>query len=463
MKTKSEALAYLKSMEGKRFNPDNAYGFQCVDTANQWWLYLFGHTLKGVGAADIPDPKWNNFDGEATVYQNTPSFLALPGDLVIFNRNYGNGYGHVGIVLYADLNSITILEQNWLGGAYWNPPEATTKRTHGYDFPMTFIRPIFKKETVVNKVTSKVAPVKKNVATKGKKILLVAGHGYSDPGAVGNGTNERDFIRKEIVPRVKKQLESVGNAVLLYGGSTMNQDLYQDTAYGQQVGNYRDYGMYWVKNNVKPDIIVEFHLDAAGPSASGGHVIVSDKFPADTIDKALHEALKQTVGTIRGVTPRNDLLNANVTGQLNLNYRLIELGFITSDKDMNYIRKNVDLFTKRIAEAINGRQINAPASKPKAVQTTWNWSGRFYPGTTIKVRKSPGLKGVVVESGSWLYGRDDWVDFDQLIKRDGYWWGRFKYPTNPGAGYFYCALTKMTDKQERIKNEKNMLGKIVWK
>ena len=54
MKTKSEALAYLKSMEGKRFNPDNAYGFQCVDTANQWWLYLFGHTLKGVGAADIP-------------------------------------------------------------------------------------------------------------------------------------------------------------------------------------------------------------------------------------------------------------------------------------------------------------------------------------------------------------------------------------------------------------------------
>ena len=26
--------------------------------------------------------------------------------------------------------------------------------------------------------------------------MIVAGHGYSDPGAVGNGTNERDFIRK---------------------------------------------------------------------------------------------------------------------------------------------------------------------------------------------------------------------------------------------------------------------------
>ena len=31
---------------------------------------------------------------------------------------------------------------------------------------------------------------------------------------------------------------------------------------------------------------------------------------------------------------------------------------------MNYITKNLDSFTKRIAEAINGRQIEAKASKP---------------------------------------------------------------------------------------------------
>ncbi|MEJ7548055.1 N-acetylmuramoyl-L-alanine amidase, partial [Staphylococcus hominis] len=86
---------------------------------------------------------------------------------------------------------------------------------------------------------------------KGKKILLVAGHGkgaYSnDPGAVANGYNERDFNRKEIIPRIKNYLESVGNTVVLYGGKSMNQDLYQDTLYGQRVGNYSDYGLYWVK------------------------------------------------------------------------------------------------------------------------------------------------------------------------------------------------------------------------
>lgn len=468
IRTYKQASKYLKYMEGKAWNPDRAYGFQCFDTANQYWMYLFGHMLKGIGAADIPT--WNNFKGEAKVYENTLDFLAKRGDLVIFNRNYGGGYGHVGIVIKATLDYIVIIEQNWLGGAYWTPPEVTTRRTHGYDFPMFFIRPYFAKETKKNAAKSKLTPKKKPKMNKGKKILLVAGHGkgaYSnDPGAVANGYNERDFNRKEVIPRVKKYLESVGNTVVLYGGKKMNQDLYQDTLYGQRVGNYKDYGLYWVKNNVKPDAIIEFHLDAAGPQASGGHVIVSDRFPADDIDKALSSTLDKTVGKIRGVTPRNDLLNANVTGSLNLNYRLIELGFITSKKDMNYITENIDDFTKRIAEAINGRQINAPKSKPSSKKITWNWGGTFYPNAPkegIRVRRSPGLNGAIVESGSWLYRKTDWVKFDRVIKKDGYWWIRFKYQA-PGSSnkHFYCAVCKITDKQQKIKNEKYW-GTIEWK
>ena len=54
VRTYKQAISYLKSLEGKAVNPDGAYGYQCFDVANQYWLYLFGHTLKGVGAADIP-------------------------------------------------------------------------------------------------------------------------------------------------------------------------------------------------------------------------------------------------------------------------------------------------------------------------------------------------------------------------------------------------------------------------
>lgn len=459
-RTYKDAIKYLKSMEGNAYNPDRSYGFQCFDLANQWWLYLFNHTLKGVGAADIPT--WNNFKGEATVYENTLSFQAQPGDLVIFNRNYGQGYGHVAIVLSATLNSITVLEQNWVGGAYWTPPEVTTRRTHGYDFPMWFIRPFYAKETTKNKIKSKAKPVKKAKAKKGKKILLVAGHGkgaYSnDPGAVANGYNERDFNRKNIIPKVKKYLEKSGHNVVLYGGKSMNQDLYQDTLYGQRVGNYSDYGLYWVKKNVKPDVIVEFHLDAASPQASGGHVIINNQYPADNIDKAISSALDKTVGKIRGVTARNDLLNANVAGKLNLNYRLVELGFITSKKDVNYINDHLDSFTKRIAEAIHGRQIDAKQSKPK--NTTWNWKGHIHFTTLMKVRKKPGLTGTVLNSKQW-FKAGDYTDFDQIIKKDGYWWCRFKFD-NKGE-CFYVALCRIHDKKQRIKSEtKELYGKISW-
>ena len=95
--TEKEAIDYIYNLEGKGWDFDGVYGWQCVDLANMYWYKLFGHGLKGEGAADIPNV--NDFKGEATVYQNTPEFKAKPGDVVIFNRNYGGGYGHVAIVL----------------------------------------------------------------------------------------------------------------------------------------------------------------------------------------------------------------------------------------------------------------------------------------------------------------------------------------------------------------------------
>lgn len=92
---------------------------------------------------------------------------------------------------------------------------------------------------------------------------------------------------------------------------------------------------------------------------------------------------------------------------------------------------------------------------------TWNWAGRFTANTTIKVRRAPSLSGEIVDTGSWIYA-NEWVDFVSVTKKDGYWWIKFKYPTNPGAGYFYLAVCKITDKQERIKYEKYW-GSISWK
>lgn len=455
-RTQEQALKYAKSLEGKGLDFDSYAGFQCFDLTNYYWFYLFGHGLKGNGAKDIPT--WNDFTGEATVIKNVASTLAQPGDVFVYGSHWGGGYGHTGIVLSATLNSITVLEQNYLGGGYdkW---EVTTKRTHEYSNPMWFIRPHYKAKATVKstaKAVAKTATSKKEKVTK-KKIMLVAGHGYNDPGATGYGTNERDFIRKNIVPNVAKYLRDAGHEVAIYGGSKQNQDMYQDTVYGQKMGNTKDYGLYWVKSQ-KYNVVVEFHLDSAGASATGGHVI-KNAYSADSIDKGLQQALEDTVGTIRGITTRKDLLHCNLAYDLNLNYRLIELGFITNKHDMDYISKNLSSFTKKLASAINGKAIGgAPASKPKP-QTKWNWKGTFKPNTAIKVRTSPSLKGRVVSNDVLKFTKVKVIKFNFIVKAQGYWWMSY---TSRGKTY-YSAMCKITDKKERIKHEKAFYGKLKWK
>lgn len=164
-RTQEQAIKYALSMVGYGRDFEGSWGWQCFDTVNFYWYYLYGHGLSGAYAKDIPFK--NNFKGEATVYKNTPSFLAKKGDVFVMGANRGNGAGHTGIVVSATLNSITVVEQNWLGGGA-TFSEVTTKRTHPYDTEMWFIRPNFAKpkkkekaKKVVKKVVKKATPKKK--------------------------------------------------------------------------------------------------------------------------------------------------------------------------------------------------------------------------------------------------------------------------------------------------------------
>ncbi len=173
--TKKEAVKYLYSLEGKGWDYDLAFGWQCFDLANKYWHQLFGHGLKGQGAADIPNV--NDFKGEATVYNNTPSFKAEEGDVVVFNRNYGGGYGHVAIVTKGNYDGkymkFQSLDQNWFGGGSAKT-EVAQRIVHNYDFPMWFIRPHYKSESakkVSAQSATKTAAKKKPAAKKKMRKL----------------------------------------------------------------------------------------------------------------------------------------------------------------------------------------------------------------------------------------------------------------------------------------------------
>lgn len=183
--------------------------------------------------------------------------------------------------------------------------------------------------------------------------LIVYGHGAGDPGAVGNGETERDFNRKKLHPYIKKWADKSKHNFEFYD-ITGNKDLFRDTANG--------WGMYSIGRN-KYASITEIHEDAASSSATGGHNIVSSSLKADNNDFNLASVIKKYVGwwgsvqNTRGISYRNNLLNLNVAAQRGINYRLMELGFITNATDMNNIKRNLDGYAKGIIEGITGEKL----------------------------------------------------------------------------------------------------------
>jgi len=139
-----------------------------------------------------------------------------------------------------------------------------------------------------------------------------------------------------------------------------------------------------------------------------------------------------------------------------------------------------DYFISRIKHYMNGstatsnkkkitKKTNKPvAKKPaKKKKIAWDWAGTFTANTTIAVRKLkkgqtiPSLTSTLVGKDSYIY-KGQWVNWDRLYYIQGYWWVRFKYPTNPSAGYFYMTVGKkesgITFGQANSKNK--LWGKV---
>src|SRR5699024_11972864 len=100
-----------------------------------------------------------------------------------------------------------ILEQNFDGLA--NSPAKL--RWDNYSGLTHFIVPPTKTSTSSSNGSAKPKTntnKKSTPKTKKRKKMIVAGHGYNDLGAVVNGTNERDFIRNNIIIKIKSNLNN---------------------------------------------------------------------------------------------------------------------------------------------------------------------------------------------------------------------------------------------------------------
>ncbi|MGM0258204.1 N-acetylmuramoyl-L-alanine amidase [Enterococcus sp. AZ102] len=186
------------------------------------------------------------------------------------------------------------------------------------------------------------------------KHLIVCGHGAGDPGAGGNGYQEDTFNRNIMRPLIQKWASQLKNNQIEF--YDINRNMYVDTQNGGGAYNTKGYAS-----------VTELHLDAAGSSATGGHVIICAGLTPDAADLAIGALINKYVGLWgsskpTGVFGRDNLLNLNVCAQIGVSYRLVEWGFISNATDVNNLLANKDAIAKGLVEAITGESLSGSAT-----------------------------------------------------------------------------------------------------
>lgn len=442
--TEKEAIDYIYSLEGKGWDFDGVYGWQCFDLANMYWYKLFGHGLKGEGAADIPNV--NDFKGEATVYQNTPEFKAKPGDVVIFNRNYGGGYGHVAIVLDGNhdgsYNSFVSLDQNWYGGGLAKT-EIAQRIVHNYDFPMWFIRPKYKTKTQSRSTQSptlekkKVTVKKKRKARKLKYIQdYVTGYnlpkrGHNPKGIVihndaGSIEATAEGYRNGLVNAPLSRLEA-GIAHSYISGNTVWQAL-DESQIGwhtaNQSGNKSYYGVEVCQSIGADDKTFLQNEQAAFQECA--RLLKKWGLPANRNTIRLHCEFVSTSCPHR-------------SSELHTGFDSVTQGLLPKNKQL----KLKDYFIKQIRSYMNGdipvatvvKRTSASSNTKSTVAGAWkrNSYGSWY--MSEKARFTNGNQSIAVRTvgpfRSCPYAYDfqpgGYCDYDEVILQDEHVWIRYDW------------------------------------
>lgn len=170
------------------------------------------------------------------------------------------------------------------------------------------------------------------------RILLDAGHGGHDPGAVSAGFEEED-ITLDVVLTLGERLSRKWQVRYI-----RQDDTYMSP--GRRLQLIREY---------QPDCFVSIHCNASDKtSAHGIEVLWKDEYDkrlAETIQKSLLHYLGLRDRGIKRVGSPEYPRNLSVLQDLKTPAVLVEIGFITNDHDREVIQK-IELVAEAIEEGI---------------------------------------------------------------------------------------------------------------
>lgn len=172
-------------------------------------------------------------------------------------------------------------------------------------------------------------------------VCIDPGHGGTDVGAVNENRYEKNDNLK-IAQLVEKYLQNQGITTIMTRNSDIEVSLRERCK---------------IANRKKADFFVSIHRNS-GKQGNGIEIWINSKKAQKDFDLAT-SILKQIQGTeiqsdrgIKTGTAKGERTNYYVLNNTKMPSCLIELGFITEEKDNELFDKNIEEYAKAIAEGI---------------------------------------------------------------------------------------------------------------
>ncbi|WP_037289154.1 N-acetylmuramoyl-L-alanine amidase [Saccharibacillus sacchari] len=190
-----------------------------------------------------------------------------------------------------------------------------------------------KEGTSVFVALDKVTAPNTNVGGNGKKVIVIdAGHGNHDPGAVGNGIREKD-INLGIALKVEAILKKNANVDIVM---TRSDDTFLELKERVRVAK-----------NVNADVFISIHNNS-GSSAATGTETYYQRESSKSLATTLHKYILQATGF---KDRKVQYGNFHVIRETDMPAALLEIGFVSHAGDAAQLKN--EAFQQKVAEAIS--------------------------------------------------------------------------------------------------------------
>lgn len=230
------------------------------------------------------------------------------------------------------------------------------------------------------------------------KVLLIAGHGAGDSGAVGNGYKEADLTRKIVAalePKLKKYC-SVG----VYPTSRNAYDDVQNGTFANHVpGGIRSY-----------NYVFEVHLNSSADDPDGNGVTTGTEIYITSAEEGytVETAILKNVCSMgfrnRGVK-RTDFSVIATCKNYGVSSALLESCFIDDQDDVDLLVPNIDEFAQKVVDGIaEGFGLKASSGSSTSTGTSTSKPSTGNGGSSSSGKKTISQVAKEVINGEWGNG-----------------------------------------------------------